>query len=156
MFSICFGLHGRDIYHAHPDFRSHSTRCTMFSISSMRNGTFPLPWSMNHQQISNCNLDSLRNPMLIGVTRGLNTMFYQREELGLTRQPEIKKANLNYTLKGEKVVFLWNYWEVEFSSEWLLLPKEARNHTDSDYGSSFTFFVALDNDSLACSCSQIW
>ena len=34
VFSIRFSRHGRDIYHvqAHPAFRSHSTRCNMFSI----------------------------------------------------------------------------------------------------------------------------
>ena len=39
----------------------------------------------------------------MGVICGLNTIFCQREEPGLARQPEIKKSNLNNTIKRAKV-----------------------------------------------------
>jgi hypothetical protein len=44
--------------------------------------------------------------VLLGVVCGLNTIFYQREELGLARQPGIKKVNLNSILKRAKVFFM--------------------------------------------------
>ena len=37
--------------------------------------------------------------MLLRVMYGLNTIFCEREEQGLVRQPGIKKPNLNNTLK---------------------------------------------------------
>ena len=49
--------------------------------------------------------------MLLGVVCGLDTIFCEREELGLARQLEIKKANLNHTLKRAKVSIFYEVTE---------------------------------------------
>lgn len=98
-FSIRSDSRVHDICHirAHPATQL-VVLCTVCAASA-RNGMFPSPRSMNHPQINDWNLDSLHNPVLLRVMYGLNTIFCEREEQGLVRQPGIKKPNLNNTLK---------------------------------------------------------
>lgn len=79
----------------------------------------------------------------MGVICGLNnTMFCEWEELGLTRQPEIKKANLNNTLKRENVgVFMKLLRRQNFPVSGDIYQK--KQGTWQTTGALFYFIVAL-------------
>ena len=138
VFSILFGSHRRDICHnqIHLALRSHTSRCTIHSIYTVHR---TLPSRCHYQWTTSWPATEIwttyTTPCRLGSPVDL---IYQREELSLTRQPEIKKANLNNTLKCEKVVFLWSYWEG------YIYPK--KQGTSQITGARLLFFPVLDND----------